>query len=158
MKPKLPTRKTLVNKLDALFSIAVRLRDKKRYSGICPLCCLRSIGCVFHWITRSKFSVRWDFSNATGTCASCNFENEYNPDKFRIWYLKTHGQEAYESLVYRSNQLSRFSRSDLMDKIEQIKRYLEDGRNHDGTHPQGTKESGGSLEGGEVRGDRWGDR
>lgn len=125
MRKKLPARTTLVRKLDALFSLAVRLRDKKTFGGICPLCCRRPIGCVFHWITRSKHSVRWDFQNATGTCGSCNWENEHNPDKFRPWFLRKFGLESYEQLVYRSNQPVRFSRTDLMEKIVEMEKLLE---------------------------------
>jgi hypothetical protein len=36
--------------------------------------------------------------NAACQCSSCNLTHEYDPGPFTIWFIKKHGQDAYEEL------------------------------------------------------------
>jgi transcription elongation factor Elf1 len=98
-------RKTLVAKLDALFSTYIRIRDKRRFAGKCPFCKVRPIQGCFHWVTRSKQSVRWDESNAVASCNPCTLKFEYHPPEFIQWFLANIGQEAYDALILKSNAI-----------------------------------------------------
>lgn len=109
------------DKLDTLFSLVVRIETKKKYGRLCPFCGVRPIECCFHFITRSKWAIRWDFRNAIGSCCGCNKENEYNPGRFILWFLKNQGgQEAWERLVLDSHKVRKWSTEDLKDLHAEI--------------------------------------
>ena len=124
-RPIMLSRSGLVAKCDMLFSLATRLRDKKIYNGMCPFCGNNPIQCSFHFVTRAKYSTRWDFTNAVGACKGCNFHMEFNANPYILWYIKTCGERRYESLVRRSDQLSRFSCQDLRDLCAKITSMIE---------------------------------
>jgi hypothetical protein len=118
-KPKLPSRKTLVNQLDSVFALLIKNRDRKRL-GKCPFHHLSAapIEHCFHFITRSKHSVRWDTRNAVGSCAGCNFRYEHDQtfiDRVFNWYRDTHGQEAWDQLMRDANVIVKRSRTDLIE-------------------------------------------
>ena len=118
-------RKGLIKKLDVLFSIWIRMKTKKEYGPMCPLCGKRPLQCCFHFITRSKHSVRWDEANAIGSCHSCNFENEFNQAKFINWYQKRFGLAAWDDLFFKSNQIAKFSTAVLQEKYKELKTLVE---------------------------------
>lgn len=116
------TRRRLVAQLDIIFSLYIRMRDK-RLRGRCPFhdsCSFRPIECCFHFITRSKFSTRWDEQNAVGACHACNFKENFNNHIFISWYLSKFGKEQYESLIARSNRIAKHS----IDDLERMKSYF----------------------------------
>lgn len=124
------SRKGLVKKLDHLFSFYIRLKSKRLY-GRCPfheVTTFRPIQQCFHFITRSKHSVRWDERNAVGSCAGCNIRNEHDTtfiDEVLSWYKKTHGEPAWETLKADSLRIAKFSREDLKAIGEGIRKKLE---------------------------------
>ena len=71
-KKKKPNRKRIVAQLDKIFSLFIRIRDKRENGGLCVFGCGRPIQCVFHFITRTKHIVRWDTDHAVGSCAADN--------------------------------------------------------------------------------------
>ena len=115
--PRRSERKTLVGQLDALFSEYIRTKAKRSFGGECPFSHKdgrrHPVQHCFHFITRAKYSVRWDPRNAIGSCAGCNLENEYNPHRFIDWFIKAFGQQKFSVLVRDSNRLARFSNEDL---------------------------------------------
>ena len=122
-----PSRKSLVKKLDTLFSLFIRLRDRKKFS-YCPFPHRdgpRLIECCFHFITRAKYATRWSEDNCIGSCNSCNFEYEFNPHPYIAWFIRANSQAAYERLIQQSRGILKFSNSDLSDKIEYYKVLLE---------------------------------
>ena len=118
-------RKIIVASLDTLFSFVVRLRDKDVAGGRCVFDCQRPIECCFHFVTRSKYSVRWDLKNAVGSCHPHNYEMEFNPHPFIQWYIKTRGIAAYEDLLRRSNQIAKFSNEKLIEIRENLRHGVE---------------------------------
>lgn len=114
-------RKRLVAKLDSAFSLKVRLRDKKVRGGLCVFdACPEPIACCFHFVTRAKHSLRWDFRNAVGSCFGHNLRYEYDPHFAIQWYMKKHGKEAYEQLIFDGNKIAKFSNEDLEEKLREI--------------------------------------
>lgn len=124
-KMKTP-RKRLVAQLDALFSFRIRIRDKRLYGGICPLCKSKPIECCFHFVTRAKHSLRWDERNAIGSCHGCNYRYEYDPHFAIEWYQNTYGKDSYYDLIRDGNKIAKFSNEDLNNiKLELSKQIAE---------------------------------
>lgn len=124
-------RKRLVARLDSVFSLLVRLRSKRLYHGACPFhetTPYRPVTQCFHFITRSKHSVRWDLRNAVGSCAACNLQYEHDQtfvDFVFDWYKEIYGQEAWDTLKRDSNRISKFSNDDLRVLLESLTRAFE---------------------------------
>lgn len=112
-------------KLDGLFSTYIRTRDKRITGGMCTFDCGQPIHCAFHFVTRAKYSLRWDERNAVGSCSGCNFRYEFDPHFAVQWYLKNNGQEAYETLIRDGNRIAKFSLLDLESIHECLKKKLE---------------------------------
>lgn len=126
-KPK-TARKRLVSELDRQFSLFIRKRDSLQTGGACrfrrELFCAGPIECCFHFITRSKHSVRWDERNAVGSCRGCNFTMEFNPHPYINWYISKYGLVAYEALFRDSNKIAKFENGQLEDMIEVFKNKI----------------------------------
>jgi len=124
-RKKLPTRRSLVNKLDSIYAFKIKTRDSL-IRGRCPFhadVIFRPIEHVFHFITRAKHSVRWDDRNAVGSCSRCNLLYEYDQtfvDQVLNWYKTEVGQGAWDQLVLDSHKIVKRSRSDLMELLEKI--------------------------------------
>lgn len=116
------SRKGLISRLDAAFSIKVRIEAKKAF-GRCPfhdLTTFRPIEDCFHFITRSKHSIRWDYRNATGSCRGCNIRYEHDQtfvDFVFDWYKKRYGQDTWDRLKRDGNIIADFSVDDLRKKL-----------------------------------------
>ncbi|MDI6808493.1 MAG: hypothetical protein QME66_05860 [Candidatus Eisenbacteria bacterium] len=111
MKPTI--RKLLVKKLDNLFSLYIRLRTRNYSGPNCPFCSKNPIECCFHFITRAKYSVRWDDRNAVGSCSGCNYRMEYDPHKYIKWYIDHYGKDSYDELIRDSNIIKKRDNEDL---------------------------------------------
>ncbi len=114
--PKAKLRKRLIKALDKAFSLAVRAK--------CSVCtfCGGPVQHAFHFVTRAKYSVRWDYRNATGSCAGCNYRYEFDPHFAISYYISFHGLPAYEQLIRDGNVLSDHSNDDLQKRLDEIGR------------------------------------
>lgn len=73
--PKKPTRKTLITKLDKVFSEYIRRKDAKNDIATCVTC-----GKKDHWkklqnghfMSRKHYATRWDEDNVGVQCSACN--------------------------------------------------------------------------------------
>ena len=73
--PKKASRKTIVKKLDAIFSIYIRRRYAKNNIAECVTCGKRD-----HWknlqaghfMSRKHYATRWDEDNVEVQCMACN--------------------------------------------------------------------------------------
>lgn len=122
---KLPSRKNLIRQLDHQFSLMIRNRDMK-VRGKCPFHHLSTgqIECCFHMITRAKQCVRWDPRNAIGACHKHNLKYEYFQDFIDdaiSWYKREYGEKQWEQLKRDSNVPANFSRTDLYEKLQELK-------------------------------------
>ena len=59
---------------------------------------------VGHWIGRSKLAVRFDEKNVSLQCQQCNYWHSGKPKEFEAILRRTHGDEAIDELVERSNR------------------------------------------------------
>lgn len=58
-----------------------------------------------HYIGRANYAVRFDPMNADPHCYGCHAKFEGNPHVFKEWKLGKLGQEQYDILIEKSNNL-----------------------------------------------------
>lgn len=115
--PKKPSRKTLVKKLDTIFSIYIRRRYAKNDISECVTCGKRD-----HWknlqaghfMSRKHYATRWDEENVQVQCSSCNVFR-YGEQYLFSKYL---GEDKADALLIKSRSIEKFSDVDLIDLIE----------------------------------------
>jgi len=113
--PRKPSRKTIVKKLDAIFSKYVRLKDADFKGNCICVTCGRSYYWkeiqAGHFISRKHYSTRWDERNVKPQCYSCNVMRYGEQYK----YSKYLGIELSEDLLNLSYKIVKFSNSELME-------------------------------------------
>lgn len=118
-----PSRKTLVKKLDTVFSEYIRRRYAKNDIAECVTC-----GKKDHWkklqaghfMSRKHYSTRWDERNVEVQCNACNVFRYGEQYKFSL-YL---GEELSDELYLKSHQTVKFSNVDLQEMIDVYKEKL----------------------------------
>ena len=119
------TRKRLVAKLDAIFSVFIRTRGKKRTGGNCEICHKRPIEVCFHWVSRGDYATRWEESNCVGSCRGCNFEETFRKRKYRDIHIARVGEPAREALEAMARTMTHYTDADLILMATGIKNRLE---------------------------------
>jgi len=127
--PKKPSRKTLVRKLDKLFSEYIRKRDtNKNGYGLCCTCAKRlhyKEGHAGHFMSRRHYSTRWDEENVALQCAGCNTFRGGEQYKFALFLNDKYKCDKATELLVKSRESGKFSVSDLQEKIDFYKSLLE---------------------------------
>jgi hypothetical protein len=123
-------RTKLVSKLDAIFSKYVRKRlvDANGF-GVCFTC-----GKSKHWSevdaghfqSRMKMSTRWDERNVQFQCKGCNMTNGGQQYTFGIKLDEVYGEGTAQEILVKSQQILKFSISDLRELIELYKRKVDE--------------------------------
>ena len=114
---KKPTRKTIITKLDNIFSQYIRLRYSKNEISECVTC-----GKQDHWkklqaghfVSRKHYATRWDEDNVQVQCSGCNVFR-YGEQYLFSKYL---GVDLSEELLIKSRKIQKFTDSELLDMIE----------------------------------------
>ena len=114
---KKPTRKTIITKLDNIFSQYIRLRYSKNEISECVTC-----GKQDHWkklqaghfVSRKHYATRWDEDNVQVQCSGCNVFR-YGEQYLFSKYL---GVDLSEELLIRSRKIQKFTDNELLDMIE----------------------------------------
>lgn len=133
VRAKLPTRKKLVQTLDALTSQIVRLRD-----GQCVLCHSTERLQCGHLFGRRSHGARWDIErdgNCHTQCAGCNQRHNYDPWRYFNWYLDWHGRQAFDALYHRWEAGHKYSRLELITLVDEYKARLEEMQQQNGEQP-----------------------
>ncbi len=119
-------RKALIAKLDAAFSLWIRLRDK-RVGGRCRIgkaCKWRgAVEVCYHIIPRGAYSVRWLDANAVGACRACNYGEQFHRLAYREHHIALFGA-VYSELQAMSREHAKFSTADLADMLAEIRAKL----------------------------------
>jgi hypothetical protein len=119
-KPKKVTkaklRKRLIVALDKEFSEFIR-----GMFTACPFCG-RPVEHCFHFVTRAKYSVRWDERNAVGSCAGCNYRYEFDPHFAIQWFIAFRGLPAYEQLIQDGNKIKKWDNADLEARLNELRK------------------------------------
>ena len=114
---KKPSRKTIITKLDSIFSQYIRLRYSKNEISECVTC-----GKQDHWkklqaghfVSRKHYATRWDEDNVQVQCSGCNVFR-YGEQYLFSKYL---GVDLSEELLIKSRKIQKFTDSELLDMIE----------------------------------------
>jgi hypothetical protein len=114
---KKPSRKTIITKLDSIFSQYIRLRYSKNEIATCVTC-----GKQDHWkkmqnghfISRKHYATRFDEDNCQVQCSGCNVFR-YGEQYLFSKYL---GADLSEELLMKSRKIQKFSDNELLDMIE----------------------------------------
>jgi hypothetical protein len=121
--PKKPSRKTIVTKLDKIFSEYIRRRYAKNGIAECVTC-----GKKDHWknlqaghfMSRKHYATRWDDENVQVQCMACNVYR-YGEQYLFAKYL---GQEKADELLARSRTMVKLKDWELEEMIEKYKKLL----------------------------------
>jgi len=118
--PKKPTRKTLITKLDKVFSEYIRRKDAKNDIATCVTC-----GKKDHWkklqnghfMSRKHYATRWDEDNVGVQCSACNVFR-YGEQYLFAKYL---GTEKADMLLKKSRQTVKFPDWEIQEMIDLYK-------------------------------------
>lgn len=114
---KKPKRKSLVTKLDTIFSQYIRRKDAISDIAICVTCGkkdhYKKLQCG-HFQSRSHYSTRWEENNVGVQCYGCNISRSGEQYKFSQ-YL---GDNLAQEMFVKSKQIVKFADVDLEDMIE----------------------------------------
>jgi 5-methylcytosine-specific restriction endonuclease McrA len=121
--PKKPSRKTIVNNLDKVFSEYIRRRYAKNGIAECVTC-----GKKDHWknlqaghfMSRKHYATRWDEENVEVQCMACNvyrYGEQY-------LFAKHLGEEKADELLAKSRTMVKLKDWELQDMIEIYKKKL----------------------------------
>ena len=114
-----PSLRSLVEKLDRVFSLYIRLRDSRAF-GYRAFRCI-SCGAVKpfdkadcgHYYSRAKMSVRFDEDNCHAECSSCNRFKADHLIGYRENLIRKIGQKRFDILRLRSNGVRKWSAWEL---------------------------------------------
>jgi len=126
--PKKPKRKTLVRKLDQIFSLYIRTRDANK-KGICTCCTcgkklpIKQIHCG-HFMSRRHMSTRWDEENVSAQCSGCNTFRGGEQYKFALFLNEKYNTDKSSELLQKSRETAKYSITDLEEMIEHFKTLL----------------------------------
>lgn len=115
------TRKQLVKKLDNVFSLFIRNRDKK-----CIVCGSTESLQNGHLFSRVNYSTRWDEVNSNCQCRSCNMRHEYDFEPYRRAFVEKYGQEKYDLLYFKHKNICKYTNNDLLVLIDYYKNAIKE--------------------------------
>jgi hypothetical protein len=123
-KPKKqPSLAALKKKLDRVFSIFIRKRDK----GVCFTCDKKlpwkqqQNG---HYISRGVLILRWDERNCNCQCVGCNIFKNGNMAEYAIRLMKKHGPAILVDLDREKWKILKMSRQDYVDLIDKYEKLI----------------------------------
>ena len=124
-------RKKLVEKLDKVFSIYIRLREAKNEIAECFTCGKQDHYKKLqngHFQSRKHYSTRWDEINCQVQCAGCNVFRYGEQYKFSVNLDLKYGKGTAEAMHLKSNQTVKLDNYDLEVLITKydnlVKEYL----------------------------------
>lgn len=115
--------KTLKRKLDDLFSLFVRLRDK----GICYTCGIQKDPKDMdagHYIKRQHNSLRFDERNVHAQCKKCNRFMGGNMSEYAVRLQRDYGQGILEEFSAKKQQIKVFTTTELEGLITHYKNEI----------------------------------
>jgi endogenous inhibitor of DNA gyrase (YacG/DUF329 family) len=118
---KKPTRKSLIDKLDKVFSIYIRTRYAVNEIAKCYTC-----GKKEHWkkqhaghfASRKHYSTRWNEYNVQVQCPSCNIWQQGMQYEFGKQLCLQYGDNFADELINESKKIRKFDDIEIKDMIE----------------------------------------
>ena len=119
MKKK--SRKSIVKRLDTVFSLYIRLRYANNEMVECYTCgkvshFKKGMQCG-HFQSRKSYATRWDLDNCKAQCYGCNVMKYGEQYKFGLKLDKEFGVGTAEKLLIKSKKIVKYSNDDLESLI-----------------------------------------
>ena len=118
---KKPARKSLVIKLDTVFSQYIRRKDAIDEIATCVTCGKKDHWSKLqngHWASRRHYSTRWDEQNCNVQCAGCNVFRAGEIYLYTKYLCSQYGENFPEELYIKSQKTVKFTDVDLVEMIE----------------------------------------
>lgn len=118
------SRKAIVKQLDTVFSQYIRRRDSKDDMCSCSTCgVVKPIKQMQagHFMSRGKYSTRWDEMNVHAQCQGCNMWKQGQQYKMSIHIDNKYGAGTAAELMNKSNRIAKFTDSELIELINKYK-------------------------------------
>jgi hypothetical protein len=118
---KKPTRKSLVEKLDKIFSIYIRRKDAIDDIATCVTCGKKDHWSKLqngHWASRKHYNTRWDETNCHVQCAGCNVFRAGEIYLYTKYLCSKYGNNFPEELYLKSHKTVKFADIDLIELID----------------------------------------
>lgn len=118
---KKPTRKSLVEKLDKIFSIYIRRKDAVDNIATCVTCGKKDHWSKLqngHWASRKHYNTRWDETNCHVQCAGCNVFRAGEIYLYTKYLCSKYGNNFPEELYLKSHKTVKFADIDLIELID----------------------------------------
>ncbi len=118
---KKPSRKTLVEKLDKIFSIYIRRKDAIDNIATCVTCGKKDHWSKLqngHWASRKHYNTRWDETNCHVQCAGCNVFRAGEIYLYTKYLCSKYGNNFPEELYLKSHKTVKFADIDLIELID----------------------------------------
>ena len=125
--PKKPSRKTIVKKLDTVFSQYIRRRFAVNEIAECVTC-----GKKAHWkelqaghfMSRKHYSTRWDETNVQVQCSGCNVFRYGEQFKYGLYLEQAYGEGTALELQNKSREITKYSNYQLLEMIDYYNELL----------------------------------
>lgn len=78
-----------------------------------------------HYVSRVYHATRWLDTNCHPQCYRCNVGLSGNYAEYTLFMIKTYGADVIQELVTLSHKTPKYSKLELMDKINYYKEQLE---------------------------------
>ena len=118
---KVTKRKSLVKKLDDIFSLYIRTRDK--FTSVTSGKREDVMDCS-HVFSRKNYSTRWDEENAFCQTKGENIRNNEYIWPYYKWYQDKYGMKQFEALEKRYNTVKQFKNYELIELAQEYKMKL----------------------------------
>jgi hypothetical protein len=118
---KKPTRKSLVTKLDTIFSQYIRRKDAINEIATCVTCGKKDHWSKLqngHWASRKHYNTRWDETNCHVQCAGCNVFRAGEIYLYTKYLCSKYGNNFPEELYLKSHKTVKFADIDLIELID----------------------------------------
>ena len=124
---KKATRKSLVIKLDTVFSQYIRRKDAIDEIATCVTCGkkdhYKKLQCG-HWASRRHYSTRWDEQNCNVQCSGCNVFRAGEIYLYTKYLCSQYGENFPEELYIKSQKTVKFTDVDLVQMIDKYTSLL----------------------------------
>lgn len=125
---RLKSRKSIVKKLDTIFSQYIRLRKTKGGVSECYTCGKKDhwkkLQCG-HFMSRKHYATRWDELNCQVQCYKCNIHGYGEQFRFGQRLNKEYGDDTADILESKCRNIAKFDNGDLLALIDYYKSLVE---------------------------------
>lgn len=123
------SQKTLIRKLDEVFSRYIRLRDADEHGYIRCISCgkirhFSEMDCG-HFINRSHMATRYDEQNCNGQCRACNRFDEGNNIGYTRGLIAKYGPQVIDLLYLKKNTIKKWDIFELEALIAHYQKEIQ---------------------------------